>query len=155
MVQHTRVLRTYVPCRRHTCMKIVVLALAVLALGCACPASESGVAVSPSKYAAQRDAACAAVDGCSAEFMGSVRVYEAGAKSEVQELCDDGQAWACYCPGVGCHTIILMPNDRGNATHEFVHAALDSTGVDALDHGPAFETALKKAREALQLENQG
>lgn len=129
-------------------LTLVVLASALIS-GCDCPDSEAGIAVSPSKYAEQRDAACRAVDGCSTEFMAAVRVYEVQSKSEVQELCEDGNAWACYCPGLGCHTIILTPNDRGNATHEYVHAALDSAGVK-LDHGAEFKAALEKARELLR-----
>ncbi|HET8932620.1 MAG TPA: hypothetical protein VFN67_04230 [Polyangiales bacterium] len=133
-------------------MKQAVFALAVVAAqflsGCNCTSTDSGVAVSPNKYAVQRDAACAAVDGCSAEFLASVRVYEVSSASEAKELCEDEKAWACYCPGVGCHTIILMPDDRGNAAHEYVHAALDSAGIK-LDHGPTFEAALKKTRELL------
>lgn len=133
-------------------MKAFILTLAMLSAclsaGCNCPDSEDGVAISPSKYALQRDAACSAVDGCSSEFMAAVRVYEVGTKAEVGELCEDGAAWACYCPGLGCHTIILMPNDKWNAVHEYVHAALDSSGV-TLDHGPTFEAALKKARKIL------
>ena len=133
-------------------MNRVVLPLVILAAelmaGCNCTDSESGVAVSPTKYALQRDAACSAVDGCSSEFVASVRVYEVGSASEVKELCDDGNAVACYCPGFGCHTIILLPNDKGNAVHEYVHAALDSAGVK-LDHGPTFEATLDKARAIL------
>lgn len=118
-------------------------------VGCNCTDSESGIAVSPTKYELQRNAACSAVEGCSSEFMAAVRVYEVGSTQEVREVCEDGNAYACYCPGVGCHTIILLPNDKGNAVHEYVHAALDSAGIK-LDHGPTFEATLEKARELLR-----
>lgn len=122
-----------------------------LIAGCSCPTNDSGVAVSPSKYAAERDAARAAVEGCTAEWMADVRVYEVGSKSEVETLCENEQAWACYCyESIGCQTIFLMPNARDNALHEFVHAALDGVDIDTRNHGPLFEKTLAAARANLR-----
>jgi len=124
------------------------LALAAAVSACACPANETGVAVSASKYAAERDAACAAVPGCSAEAMAEVRVYEVSSRDEVQNLCENEQAWACYCfEAIGCQTVFLMPNAHDNALHEMVHAALDVTGIDTRNHGPIFDQTLTVARK--------
>jgi hypothetical protein len=135
----------------HTPTKLWTIALTVAASACACPANEAGIAVSPSKYAAEREAACAAAPGCSAEAMEEVRVYEVSTRDEVQTLCQNEQAWACYCfEAIGCQTVFLMPNAHDNALHEMVHAALDVTGIDTRNHGPIFDQTLTIARKHLR-----
>jgi hypothetical protein len=105
--------------------------------------------VSPTKYSAERAAACAAVTGCDVEAMSAVRVFEARTKDEVERLCQNEQAYACFCPSFGCSVIFLLSADGqhdSNALHEHVHAALDVVGIDSPDHGPEFEQALDRAR---------
>jgi hypothetical protein len=83
--------------------------------------------------------------------MAEVRVYEASSKAEVETLCENKQAWACYCfEAVGCQTIFLMPDARANALHEMVHAALDTIGKDTRNHGELFEQSLIEARKHLR-----
>jgi hypothetical protein len=130
---------------------LLALALAAAASACACPANETGIAVSSDKYAAEREAACAAVPDCSTEAMAEIRVYEVSSKDEVQALCQNEQAWACYCfEAIGCQTVFLMPNAHDNALHEMVHAALDVTGIDTRNHGPLFDQTLTSARQHLR-----
>jgi len=107
--------------------------------------------VSPNKYAAERDAACEVVPGCSSEAISEVRVYEVASRDEVQTLCENDQAWACYCfEAIGCQTIFLMPNAHDNALHEMVHAALDIVGFETQNHGELFDQTLKAARARLR-----
>lgn len=130
-------------------VRILSLLLLVATAACACPTTDSGVAVSPTKYSAERDAACAAVKGCDLEAMSAVRVFEASTKAEVQRLCDNDKAYACFCPSFGCSVIFLLSADGrrdSNALHEHVHAALDVVGIDSPNHGPVFEQALNRAR---------
>jgi hypothetical protein len=133
---------------------VSVTALCIVA--CDCPTNDSGIPVQADKYRLERDAACAAVDGCNADFMASVRVYEARTKAEVEDQCSNESAWGCYCERVDCRSIILLNPSQlanhydSNSLHEYVHAAFASQGVETNDHPPVFHEALARANEHLR-----
>ena len=131
-------------------LKVMLAALFVFAAACGCPSSELGT-LRTQKYTSERDAACAAVEGCEADFMASVKVVEVTSVEEIQRVCEQPNADACYCLGEdGCQTVFLRDYGPGysdsNALHEMVHAALDSVGKGS-DHGPEFQAALVRATE--------
>lgn len=132
-------------------MKSFLLVALMFAAACGCPSSELGTLVSSAKYAEERNAACAAVEGCEPEFMTSVRVIEIVGRDEMKRLCESETSWGCYCPDAsGCQTVFLLdygPDRRDNsALHEMVHAALDAVGRSEVGHGPEFESALARAK---------
>ena len=135
---------------------LLVGSLLGLATACSCPTNANGESVSANKYAAERDAACAAVEGCTAEGMAEVRVFEVNTQAEVAELCQISNAYACYCfEAIGCQTIFLLQNAHANALHEYVHAALDQIGIDTRSHGELFDRALESAKAQLRAAQRG
>jgi hypothetical protein len=144
----------------NTVTKIGFVVMALVASACGCPVNDSGVD-SRQVWTAERDAACAAVEGCDADFVAAVPVYEE-ALSRVEEICDEGRG--CFCVGDGCPGAILMsdsdvlidgcdpaqPNcwyaQHDIALHEYVHAAFRSIGQKTGDHPEHFEIALQRAR---------
>jgi len=146
-------------------MKTVVLVAVVVALSalsaCGCVQNESGK-TSQEHYTTERDAACAAVEGCDAQFVADVPLYESA--DPVADGCDEG-AVGCFCHNPGCSGSIVIADqdqhmkncaedDWSNecvysqqliAMHEYVHAAYKSIGKDTHNHGPEFDAALIRA----------
>lgn len=142
-------------------MKYLTIIAALFAGACGCPVNVSGVDTR-SDWTAERDAACAAVEGCEPEFMAQVPVFE-DELAEVRDICPD-DARGCFCIGDGCPGVIIVANadvriagcaaDTDNCfytqseivMHEYVHASFRSIGRATADHGPNFELALQRAR---------
>ena len=144
-------------------MKSVVITVALLASACGCPSNSTNVDTKRA-WLAERDAACAAVQGCDSSFVAQVPVYEE-ALEDMRELCDDSNARGCFCVGEHCTGVIMLadadvqipgcPAEQENCwytqsdivLHEYVHAAMRSAGHTYTgDHPPEFELALQRAR---------
>lgn len=141
-------------------MKFAALILTALSVACGCPSNETGVDTR-ALWTVERDAACAAVEGCDADFVADVPVFEADLEY-VREMCDGGRA--CLCIGVGCPGVILLADadvqidgcpasqescwytQHDNIMHEYVHAAFRSVGRATGDHPTDFVLAEQRAR---------
>lgn len=133
-------------------MKTLLLGVLVMLGACSCPATETGVD-SKDLWTAERDAVCAQVPGCDAEFMAQVPVYKESLE-HTADVCDGG--WGCFCANPGCAGVIVYTNtdDRGyrqsdTLLHEYTHAAFYSIDHDTHDHPPEFLAAMKRARATL------
>lgn len=133
-------------------MKFVMLIAALLTAACGCPATHGAEDIKD-EWTAQRDAACAAVDGCDAAFIEQTPVFRE-ALNDVHEICDDGRG--CFCGGEGCAGVIVFADtdaqgyrQSDTVLHEYVHAAFWSHGVDTGAHPPEFLAALARARASI------
>lgn len=150
--------------------KISLLIALLFAAACGCPQSGSNV---KSDFTVERDAACAAVEGCDPEFMASVPVYLVEDVRETN-LCESDRAVGCFCENFACQSVLVNAHPVALETaeckanfaaercletvsmimlHEYVHAAYASVGDNTHDHPARFWTTLKAAWKSMPKSN--
>jgi hypothetical protein len=119
---------------------------------CSCPATP-GSPDTKADWTAQRDAACAVVEGCDPEYLAQVPVHEVS----VETTLDVCEGWGCFCVQPGCAGVILYTDmsSKGHppwsiVLHEYLHAAFYSVDVDTEKHPRVFIDALSDAVARLQ-----
>lgn len=130
------------------------LLISVFASACGCPDTHGAPDVK-AQYELERDAACAAVPGCDADYLAEIPVKQ-WTFEQVSDVCDD-PAVGCFCDRPGCSLIVYAFDPEIARTgkrpqdivlHEYVHAAFYSVGVSTHDHGKDWLSAFYSAFDA-------